>query len=134
MTETAGHDHCLRPSCGRKLTSEVSRARGYGHGCWRKLRVARSVARDVLAEAYTPDQLARADELIEDAALIPAAVVGYFLAVSTDGTEVYTTSPEICFMPREQRVLPPRRRHHDPRRLKHITPFIRSCRILHRER
>lgn len=94
--DTAGHEHCLAAGCARKLTSPVSRSRGYGHGCWRKLRLARSVARDVLSAAYTADQLDKADELIEDAALVPAAIAGYFFAVSSDGTEFYLTSAEIC--------------------------------------
>ena len=93
MTSTAEHDHCLRPGCGRRLYSAASRSRGYGSGCWRRIRAARKLAE---LAVFTAKQIEQARELIEDAALIPAAVAGYFLAVSTDGSETYLTSAEIC--------------------------------------
>jgi hypothetical protein len=99
MSIDADHDHCLRPGCGRRLTSPVSRERGYGHGCWRKLRLVRTVARDVLSGAYTKDQLDKADEIIEDGALVPSGTEGLFLAVSSDGTEIYSTTADACDCP-----------------------------------
>jgi Family of unknown function (DUF6011) len=96
---TTGHEHCMAPGCGRKLSSPVSRSRGYGHGCWRKLRAVRTAARVVLAEVYTPQQLDKADELIEDGALVPTGIDGMFLAVSSDGTEYYTTTTYECSCP-----------------------------------
>jgi Family of unknown function (DUF6011) len=93
MTATAEHEHCLRPGCARRLYSAASRARGYGSGCWRRIRAAAKL--EALA-AFTGRQIEQARELIEDAALVPAAIAGYFFAVSTDGSELYTTSAEIC--------------------------------------
>jgi hypothetical protein len=97
MTATAEHEHCLRPGCGRRLYSAASRSRGYGSGCWRRIRAA-ATAEALAAKlaAFTAKQIEQARELIEDAALIPAAIAGYFLAVSSDGSETYLTSAEIC--------------------------------------
>jgi hypothetical protein len=97
--EITEHEHCLAPGCGRPLTSPVSRSRGYGHGCWRKLRTARTVARVVVAEVYTAEQLDKADELIEDGALVPTGIEGMFLAVSSDGSEYYQTTTYECSCP-----------------------------------
>jgi Family of unknown function (DUF6011) len=99
QTGITEHEHCLAPGCGRRLTSTVSRSRGYGHGCWRKLRAVRTVARVVLAEVYTPEQLDKADELIEDGALVPTGIEGLFLAVSSDGEDIYTTTEGECNCP-----------------------------------
>jgi hypothetical protein len=76
---------CLRPGCGRKLTSPESIARGMGPTCARKMR--RAVESADLS-AWTSRQLEQARELIEDGALVPAEEDGVFLAVSTDGTAV----------------------------------------------
>jgi hypothetical protein len=94
--EITEHEHCLRPGCGRRLYSAASRARGYGWGCWRKIRAARQLA--ALAE-FTARQLEQARELIEDAAIIPAGVLGLFWSVSTDGSAFYRTTLEFCDCP-----------------------------------
>jgi Family of unknown function (DUF6011) len=97
MTGTAEHEHCLRPGCGRRLYSAASRSRGYGSGCWRRIRAAATAeALAARLAAFTAKQIEQARELIEDAALIPAAITGYFLAVSSDGSELYVTSADIC--------------------------------------
>jgi len=96
MIEHTEHEHCLRPSCGRRLYSAASRARGYGWGCWRRIRAAATLA--ALAE-FTAAQLEQARELIEDAAIVPAAILGVFHVVSSDGAEIYTTSLETCDCP-----------------------------------
>jgi hypothetical protein len=46
--------------------------------------------------AFTARQIEQAVELIEDAAIIPAAILGYFYTVSSDGTEIYQTAADIC--------------------------------------
>src|SRR3954452_8362785 len=90
---------CLRPGCGRKLTSPESIARGAGRACARKMRLAAEAA-DL--SAWTARQGEQARELIEDGGLVPAAQEGVFLAVSTDGTEVYRCSAGFCECPAGQ--------------------------------
>ncbi len=99
-TGTGVVHRCLRPGCGRKLTSEASIARGYGRRCAAKIRAARESA-DL--SAWTPKQVEQARELIEDAALVPAGRDGVFLAVSTDGTEVYRCAAGFCECPAGQK-------------------------------
>ena len=95
MTSTMGHEHCLAPGCGLRLSCKASRARGYGWGCWRRIRAA-AMAEALAARlaAFTARQIEQARELIEDAAIIPAATLGY--TVSSDGTEIYLTAADIC--------------------------------------
>jgi hypothetical protein len=93
MDITTGHAHCHR--CGRTLRSAVSCARKYGSGCWAIVRRAARFLNDRLG-AFTRRQVDQAVELIEDAAVIPAALLGYFYTVSTDGTETYLTAADIC--------------------------------------
>lgn len=90
-TETTAH--CLK--CGRRLTSARSIARGYGGGCWAKVRRAPKVA-DL--SAYKPAQLSQARELIEDGAIVPLRG-RVFQAVSSDGAETYLTHPQTCNCP-----------------------------------
>ena len=87
----ARHTNCVM--CGRALRSPISQARGYGATCGAKLR--RIVSN---LTAYKPAQLDSAYELIEDEAIIHLHTV-VFLAVSSDGTDVYTTSPTKCTCP-----------------------------------
>jgi hypothetical protein len=97
MTNTTEHEHCLAPGCGRRLFCKASRARGYGWGCWRRIRAAATAeALAARLAAFTARQIEQARELIEDAAIIPAAILGYFYTVSSDGTEIYLTAADIC--------------------------------------
>ncbi len=80
---------CLR--CGRKLTA--SAAAGYGPTCLRKIRAAAITA----ARAdFTPEQQAKADELIRDGGIVPTARPGIFQAVSSKGDAVYLVHPAAC--------------------------------------
>jgi hypothetical protein len=90
------HEHCLRPGCGRRLYSTVSRARGYGWGCWAKIRKARRLG--ALAE-FSARQIEQARELIEDAAIIPTAMAAVARTVSSDGLRVYLTTRNGCTCP-----------------------------------
>jgi hypothetical protein len=90
-TETA---RCLR--CGRKIRSAGAVARGYGRGCWAKVRTAEST---VDLSAWSPRQAEDARELIEDGGVIPTAKPGVFRTVSTDGTAAYLTSARFCGCP-----------------------------------
>jgi hypothetical protein len=90
------HDRCLRPGCGRRLYSTASRARGYGWGCWAKIRKARKLA--ALAE-FSARQIEQARELIEDAAIIPTAMAAVVRTVSSDGRRVYLTTRRACTCP-----------------------------------
>jgi hypothetical protein len=82
----AAHTHCIR--CGRILTSADSQARGYGRTCATKVRAAAAV---VDLAGYKPAQIAAAEELIEDAAIIQIRPRIY-RSVSTDGSELYLTA------------------------------------------
>lgn len=85
------HTHCLR--CGRTLHTTKSQAAGYGPKCAAKVRKAPVDTTD-----YKTHQIASAQELIEDGAIIPLRSV-VFIAVSTDGTETYKTAPTGCTCP-----------------------------------
>lgn len=94
------HEHCLRPGCGRRLICKASRAPGYGWGCWRRIRAAaKAEALAAKLAAFTARQLEQAAELIEDAAIVRAAVARLFLAVSSDGEDVYQVTAEACSCP-----------------------------------
>jgi hypothetical protein len=93
MNTSADKVRCLRPGCGRKLTSAKSVARGYGDGCWRKMRQAERAA-DL--SAWTPAQVAEAEQAIEDGAVVPSTREGVFHVVSVDGAEVHRTALHGC--------------------------------------
>jgi hypothetical protein len=100
MTNTTEHEHCLAPGCGRRLFCKTSRARGYGWGCWRRIRAAAKVeALAAKLAVFTARQIESALEAIEDCAVIPAAVIGWFHVVSTDGSEVYEGTAQSCPCP-----------------------------------
>lgn len=92
---TSDHARCLRPGCGRKLTSAASVALGYGPRCMRKIRKAQL---DEARAGFTPDQQARADELIRDGGIV-ARDAGLFLAVSSKGDCTYATDGHSCTCP-----------------------------------
>lgn len=94
MTSTAEHEHCIK--CGRTLYCQASRARGYGWGCWARIRKARKLAALV---NFTIRQIEQAVELIEDAAIIPTALATVFRTVSSDGERVYLTTANACTCP-----------------------------------
>jgi hypothetical protein len=94
MTGTTEHEKCIK--CGRRLYCAKSRARGYGWGCWRRIRAARKLAALV---NFTRQQIADAIEIIEDAAIVPGTVPGLFHAVSSDGTGIYQATAGTCSCP-----------------------------------
>jgi hypothetical protein len=75
---------CLR--CGRKLTASSSIARGYGRVCRLRIRAATALAATV---GYQPFQLAKANDLIGEQAIVPTGRPALYLAVSSDGTTTY---------------------------------------------
>lgn len=92
-TTTDQHEaRCLRPGCGRKLTSKASVAAGYGPTCLRKIREA------AVAEAradFTADQQAKADELIRDGGAVEIAPGLYEMSAS-DGEHTYACDGRSC--------------------------------------
>jgi hypothetical protein len=95
-TQTPATEHrCLRPGCGRKLTSAKSVAAGYGPVCLRKIRQAQL---DEARADFTPEQAAKADELIRDGGII-AQAPGLFEAVSSKGDGLYATDGRSCTCP-----------------------------------
>ena len=90
---THQHTNCLR--CGRRLTSTKSCAAGYGLTCSRKVREA---AKAEIIATYKPHQIAKAEELIEQGALIPLRA-GIYLAPSSDGERTYKTHRAACSCP-----------------------------------
>lgn len=98
-TETAPEVHrCL--SCDRPIRSAESIAAGRGSGCRAKLRRA---AKTADLSQWTPKQAEQARELIEDGGLVPAGQEDEFLAVSTDGSEVYRCGATFCECPAGQK-------------------------------
>jgi hypothetical protein len=83
--------NCLR--CGRELRSAEALARGYGEGCWRKVRKA---AVQVDLSAWTESQADDARQAIEDGAVVPSTREGVFHVVSVDGSEVHRTAERGC--------------------------------------
>jgi hypothetical protein len=79
--------------CGRKLHTAKSIEAGYGPKCLAKIRKA-----PVDTSDYKPHQIASALELIEDGAIVPLRSV-VFIAVSTDGSELYRSAPTTCNCP-----------------------------------
>lgn len=83
-TET--QSHCLR--CGRVLKSASSVARGMGRTCRAKVTAAEQAA-DL--QDFKPEQIAHAEELIEDGAIVQLRPRIY-RSVSSDGSELYLTA------------------------------------------
>jgi Family of unknown function (DUF6011) len=96
LSDSAPVHRCLRPGCGRKLTSPESIARGYGRRCAAKIRHATEAAD--LSE-WTGRQLDDARELIEDGGVVPTSRPDVFRTVSSDGLEVHLTHPKGCNCP-----------------------------------
>jgi hypothetical protein len=93
QTESYVHEKCI--SCGRRLFCAVSKHRGYGWGCWARIRKAVRKAMEALT-AFTVRQVEQARELIEDAAIVAGEIAGLFHCGSTDGTEIYDTTTDTC--------------------------------------
>lgn len=93
----ASETRCLRPGCGRVLRSAKSVAAGYGPRCAAKIRKA---ALDAARAGFTPDQQAKADELIRDGGLVPVRMTArngmLFRAVSSRGDETYLCCANGC--------------------------------------
>lgn len=98
---TTHHTNCLR--CGRTLTSAKSCATGYGPTCTRKVREA---AKAEIIATYKPQQIAKAEELIEQGALIPLRA-GIYLAPSADGERTYKAHRTACSCPAGVKSLHP---------------------------
>lgn len=92
-TDTSHEARCLRPGCGRKLSSPESIARGFGPVCARKVREA---ARTADLSAWTPAQVEEAMQAIEDGAVVPSGREGVLLVVSVDGSEVHRVHRAGC--------------------------------------
>lgn len=86
MTAAADTAHCLR--CGRILRAADSIARQYGRTCRAKVTAAEQAA-DL--HDFKPEQIAHAEELIEDGAIVQLRPRIY-RSVSTDGSELYLSS------------------------------------------
>lgn len=80
--------------CGRVLTSEASVRRGYGRACKAKLQANE----EAVASQYQPHQVMSAHELIEDGAIVRTRP-GIYMAVSSDGTQVYRCARQACNCP-----------------------------------
>ena len=91
ITEKATGTRCLR--CGRKLTATKG---AYGPKCAAKIRQAQL---DEARAAFTPEQAAKADELIRDGGMVPHTHAGVFTAVSSKGDVTYLAHPAACTCP-----------------------------------
>jgi hypothetical protein len=90
--------NCLR--CGRKIKAGL-----YGAKCAAKIREAERAA-DL--SAWTPSQVAEAEQAIEDGAIVPSTREGVFHVVSSDGTEVHRTAAPGCNCVNGLKTRPPR--------------------------
>lgn len=63
---TVTYRHCVRPSCGRKLTAKVSCERGFGPKCW-----ARVMRACVVLESSGNKVAGKAAQVLRDCALQP---------------------------------------------------------------
>ncbi|MFI7467491.1 DUF6011 domain-containing protein [Nonomuraea sp. NPDC049646] len=93
-TQHATPTSCL--SCGRTLRSAASIARGRGRTCHARVVAA---ARTVDLPGYKPEALAKAADLIEQAAIVPTRRPGLYTAVSSDGTVTYLVHSCGCTCP-----------------------------------
>ena len=78
--------------CGRVLRAAKSIAAGRGRRCLAKVREAVQV----VASAFKPAQVAKAEELIADGGIVAIRGRRAFRAVSSDGTRTYLTAPQTC--------------------------------------
>ncbi|WP_433379108.1 hypothetical protein [Streptosporangium sp. CA-115845] len=83
--------HCLR--CGRVLRSATSIAARYGRHC---LSLIRAAAHHTDLTGYTPAQIERAVEAIEQGGIVPTSRPHLWTAVSSDGTTVYLVALQGC--------------------------------------
>lgn len=104
-TDTSTKARKCLGGCGRTLRSAEAVARGYGSGCWAKLRKA---ARTADLSAWTESQIEDARQAIEDGAVVPSTREGVYHVVSVDGTEVHLTHRNGCNCVNGLKTLPPR--------------------------
>ena len=104
-SETTTETRKCLGGCGRTLRSAEAVARGYGSGCWRKIRKA---AKTADLSAWTPSQVEEARQAIEDGAVVPSTRPGVFHVVSSDGSEVYRTHRDGCSCQNGMQTRPPR--------------------------
>ena len=88
---------CQRPGCGRKIWASQSTATGYGSGCRARVHLSERLA--ARHEGFKAAQVAKAVELIEDNAIIPAGKPQLFWCVSSDGDSYYLTDLIWCSCP-----------------------------------
>ena len=94
MTTTQTTAKCLK--CHRALTSAASIARGYGRTCATKVKAA---AKAAITTTHKPHLVAKAEELIEQGAIVPIRGRRIFAVVSSDGTSTYKTAAQACSCP-----------------------------------
>lgn len=82
-------------SCGRKLTSAASIARGRGPVCARKARQQAAAE----AAGFKPAAIDKARQLIADKAIVPVRGRRVFAVVSSNGVDRYLAAPQACTCP-----------------------------------
>lgn len=94
MADTTHQAKCLR--CHRKLTAAKSIADGYGRSCRTKVKAAAKA--EVVAQ-FKPALVAKAEELIEQGAIIPLRGRRVFQVVASNGVDRYLSAPQSCNCP-----------------------------------
>lgn len=94
-THTPVAPEMLCGRCYRPLQSERARRAGYGRGC---LTLVRKAQREALTAGFSADQVNKANELIDDAAIIRIRP-GIYMAVSSDGSRIYRCARQNCTCP-----------------------------------
>jgi hypothetical protein len=83
--------------CGRTLTSAASIRRGVGRYCQARRREEAATA------DYTPEQVAKAHELLADGGLVESSQHGTFFATASRGDVIYIVTADTCTCPAGQR-------------------------------
>jgi hypothetical protein len=85
---------CLR--CGRELRSPKSIADRYGRRCKQLVLAA---ARETTPGDYSPAQIDKAREAIEQGGIVPTSRPPLWTAVSSDGSTTYLVAVQGCTCP-----------------------------------
>lgn len=97
-TETSHEARCLRPGCGRKLTSAKSVAAKLGPVCLRKVRAEQAELIARAKEGFTADQVAKAEAAIANGDVTEKAP-GLYLVKSSRSAELHASDGLSCVCP-----------------------------------
>lgn len=97
-TDTSHEARCLRPGCGRKLTSAKSVAAKLGPVCLKKVRAEQAELIARAKEGFTADQVAKAEAAIANGDVTEEAP-GLYAVKSSRGHDRYRSDGLSCVCP-----------------------------------